>query len=153
MKLTFIVSEKFIRLDDEAFGNIKEDLSWVPSNVHAVIWNDTVGRIEYKNAPSEVINELGIYEQALEIFDAEKQRRFREQLVEEELREASRDYWKEFRNERNRKLIECDWTQLSDSPITKQKKQEWAVYRQALRDLPENTNDPKNPEWPSSPSS
>jgi hypothetical protein len=151
MELAFIVSEKYIRLNDEAFGNIQEDLSWVPSNVHAVIWNDTVGRIEYKNAPSEVINELGIYEQALEIFDAEKQRRFREQLAEEELREASRDYWKEFRNERNRKLIECDWTQLSDSPITKQKKQEWAVYRQALRDLPENTNDPKNPEWPSTP--
>jgi hypothetical protein len=153
MELAFIVSEKYIRLNDEAFGNIQEDLSWVPSNVHAVIWNDTVGRIEYKNAPSEVIDELGIYEQALEMFDAEKQRRFREQLAEEELREASRDYWKEFRNERNRKLIECDWTQLSDSPITKQKKQEWAVYRQALRDLPENTNDPKNPEWPSSPSS
>ena len=151
MKLIFIVSEKFIRLDDESFLNIKEDLSWVPSNVHAVIWNDTVGRVEYKNAPSEVINELGIYEQALEIFDTEKQRRFREQLAEEELKEASRDYWKEFRNERNRKLIECDWTQLSDSPITKQKKQEWAVYRQALRDLPENTNDPKNPEWPSTP--
>jgi hypothetical protein len=151
MELAFIVSEKYIRLNDEAFGNIQEDLSWVPSNVHAVIWNDTVGRIEYKNAPSEVIDELGIYEQALEIFDAEKQRRFREQLAEEELREASRDYSKEFRNERNRKLIECDWTQLSDSPITKQKKQEWAVYRQALRDLPENTNDPKNPEWPSTP--
>ncbi len=151
MKLIFIVSEKFIRLDAESFYNIKEDLSWVPSNVHAVIWNDDAGYIEYKNAPKETIEELGIYEQALEIFDAEKQRRLRGQLAEEELREASRDYWKEFRNERNRKLIECDWTQLSDSPITKQKKQEWAVYRQALRDAPSNTNDPKNPEWPSTP--
>jgi hypothetical protein len=151
MKLAFIVSEKYIRLNDETFGNIQEDISWVPSNVHAVIWNDDAGYIEYKNAPKETIEELGIYEQALEIFDTEKQRRFREQLAEEELREASRDYWKEFRNERNRKLIECDWTQLSDSPITKQKKQEWAVYRQGLRDLPENTNDPKNPEWPSTP--
>ena len=53
MKLTFIVSEKFIRLDDEAFGDIKEDLSWVPSNVHAVIWNDDAGYIEYKNAHKE----------------------------------------------------------------------------------------------------
>ena len=153
MELAFIVSEKYIRLNDEAFGNIQEDLSWVPSNVHAVIWNDTVGRIEYKNAPSEVINELGIYEQALEIFDAEKQRRFREQLVEEELREASRDYWKEFRNERDFLLSQSDWTQGNDSPLNLQQKQEWVVYRQVLRDLPENTNDPKNPEWPSLPSS
>jgi len=153
MKLIFIVSEKFIRLDDESFLNIKEDLSWVPSNVHAVIWNDDAGYIEYKNAPKETIEELGIYEQALEIFDTEKQRRFREQLAEEELREASRDYWKEFRNERDFLLSQSDWTQGNDSPLNLQQKQEWVVYRQVLRDLPENTNDPKNPEWPSLPSS
>ena len=153
MKLIFIVSEKFIRLDDESFLNIKEDLSWVPSNVHAVIWNDDAGYIEYKNAPKETIEELGIYEQALEIFDTEKQRRVREQLAEEELREASRDYWKEFRNERDFLLSQSDWTQGNDSPLNLQQKQEWAVYRQVLRDLPENTNDPKNPEWPSLPSS
>jgi hypothetical protein len=153
MKLIFIVSEKFIRLDDESFLNIKEDLSWVPSNVHAVIWNDDAGYIEYKNAPKETIEELGIYEQALEIFDTEKQRRVREQLAEEELREASRDYWKEFRNERDFLLSQSDWTQGNDSPLNLQQKQEWVVYRQVLRDLPENTNDPKNPEWPSLPSS
>ena len=153
MKLIFIVSEKFIRLDDESFLNIKEDLSWVPSNVHAVIWNDDAGYIEYKNAPKETIEELGIYEQALEIFDTEKQRRDREQLAEEELREASRDYWKEFRNKRDFLLSQSDWTQGNDSPLNLQQKQEWVVYRQVLRDLPENTNDPKNPEWPSLPSS
>ena len=153
MKLIFIVSEKFIRLDDESFLNIKEDLSWVPSNVHAVIWNDDAGYIEYKNAPKETIEELGIYEQALEIFDAEKQRRLREQLAEEELREASRDYWKELRNKRDFLLSQSDWTQGNDSPLNLQQKQEWVVYRQVLRDLPENTNDPKNPEWPSLPSS
>ena len=152
MKLTFIVSEKFIRLDDEAFGNIKEDLSWIPSNVHAVIWNDDAGYIEYKNAPKEIIEDLGIYEQALETFNAEKQRRLREQLAEEELREASRDYWKELRNMRNYKLSVCDWTQGNDSPITEAKKQEWTLYRQKLRDLPDNTIDPKSPVWPLSPS-
>ena len=152
MKLLFIVSEKFIRLDDEAFGNIKEDLSWVPSNVHAVIWNDDAGHIEYKNAPKEIIEDLGIYEQALETFDAEKQRRLREQLAEEELREASRDYWKELRNKRDFLLSQSDWTQGNDSPLTLQQKEEWKIYRQALRDVPSNTIDPKRPVWPLSPS-
>ena len=152
MKLTFIVSEKFIRLDDEAFGNIKEDLSWVPSNVHAVIWNDDAGYIEYKNTPKEIIEDLGIYEQALETFDAEKQRRLREQLAEEELREASRDYWKELRNKRDFLLSQSDWTQGNDSPLTLQQKEEWKIYRQALRDVPSNTIDPKRPVWPLSPS-
>ena len=152
MKLTFIVSEKFIRLDDEAFGDIKEDLSWVPSNVHAVIWNDDAGYIEYKNAPKEIIEDLGIYEQALEVFDAEKQRRLREQLAEEELREASRDYWKELRNKRDFLLSQSDWTQGNDSPLTLQQKEEWKIYRQSLRDVPSNIIDPKSPVWPLSPS-
>ena len=42
------------------------------------------------------------------------------------------------RQERLSKLYICDWTQLADSPLTQSKKQEWAVYRQQLRDLPQN---------------
>lgn len=40
------------------------------------------------------------------------------------------------RNNRNTLLVESDWTQLSDSPLTDTKKTEWATYRQELRDLP-----------------
>jgi len=39
---------------------------------------------------------------------------------------------------RNGLLEESDWTQVNDSPLTTEKKAEWAVYRQALRDLPAN---------------
>lgn len=37
---------------------------------------------------------------------------------------------------RNQRLIECDWTQANDSPLSDEKKEEWRIYRQALRDLP-----------------
>jgi len=30
-----------------------------------------------------------------------------------------------------------DWTQLPDSPLTEEKKAEWAAFRQGLRDMPE----------------
>ena len=30
-----------------------------------------------------------------------------------------------------------DWTQLPDSPLTEEKRTEWATFRQALRDIPE----------------
>ena len=40
------------------------------------------------------------------------------------------------RSERNRLLAETDWTQVSDSPLSSDKKTEWANYRTALRDLP-----------------
>ena len=153
MKITIIPIDKHIRIDDNSLSQIKEDMTWVPTNIHALQWYDTFGEIEYNDGtPNEIIEELGIYEQALETFDAEKQRRLREQLAEEELIEASRDYWKELRNMRNYKLSVCDWTQGNDSPITEAKKQEWTLYRQKLRDLPDNTIDPKRPVWPLSPS-
>ena len=34
-------------------------------------------------------------------------------------------------------LNTTDWTQLADAPLTDVEKQEWTIYRQTLRDLPE----------------
>ena len=47
------------------------------------------------------------------------------------------DSW--FRAERNKRLSDCDWTQTNDCQLSETKIQEWKVYRQALRDLPETT--------------
>lgn len=54
----------------------------------------------------------------------------------------------ELRAIRDRMLRESDWTQLPDAPVNAQA---WAAYRQALRDLPENTPDPADPVWPNIP--
>ena len=54
------------------------------------------------------------------------------------------------RSKRNQLLAETDWTQSRD--VTLPNDAEWAAYRQALRDLPENTTDPANPVWPTKPS-
>lgn len=56
--------------------------------------------------------------------------------------------WEVLRKERNAYLSACDWTQVIDAPVDQQA---WANYRQALRDLPENTVDPFNPVWPTKP--
>ena len=45
-------------------------------------------------------------------------------------------------------LAASDWTQTADSPLTDEKKAEWATYRQTLRDLP--STDPIV--WPTEPS-
>jgi len=41
------------------------------------------------------------------------------------------------RIERKMLLTACDWTQLADSPLTLEQKEAWQLYRQQLRDLPE----------------
>lgn len=55
--------------------------------------------------------------------------------------------WAVVRTERNKLLADCDWTQLPDAPVDAA---EWAVYRQALRDVTSQAN-PDNIEWPVSP--
>ena len=50
--------------------------------------------------------------------------------------EYTPDMFPIIRNMRNGLLEESDWTQLNDSPLSDLKKQEWATYRQELRDLP-----------------
>ena len=58
----------------------------------------------------------------------------------------------EFREERNKRLAETDWTQVNDSPLSDSKKTEWQTYRQALRDMPSQDGfDPFNPTYPTAP--
>jgi len=52
------------------------------------------------------------------------------------------------RQRRNQLLTETDYLALSDVTMT----DEMRSYRQALRDLPANTEDPANPVWPTKPS-
>ena len=40
-----------------------------------------------------------------------------------------------FRQMRNQKLLESDWTRIDDCGISTSKKAEWAKYRQELRDI------------------
>ena len=61
-------------------------------------------------------------------------------------------YLEGFREERNKRLAETDWTQVSDSPLSESKKTEWQTYRQKLRDMPSQEGfDPLNPTYPTEP--
>ena len=60
--------------------------------------------------------------------------------------------WVELRKLRTNALAESDWTQIRDVTLSEEKANEWLAYRQALRDLPSNTEDPTNPVWPVAPS-
>jgi hypothetical protein len=52
--------------------------------------------------------------------------------------------WTVIRVERNKLLVESDWTQLPDAPVDAAA---WATYRQALRDVTDQAN-PFNIVWP-----
>ena len=52
----------------------------------------------------------------------------------------------EIRLMRNKLLMESDWTQLSDSPLSQEERDLWSIYRQELRDIPESV--PSNTSFP-----
>jgi hypothetical protein len=59
--------------------------------------------------------------------------------------------WSALRTQRNLLLAQSDWTQFNDSPLSSDKKAQWAEYRQHLRDLPDEVQDPLSVTWPSLP--
>mgnify|MGYP006423589697 CR=1 FL=1 len=79
-----------------------------------------------------------------EIVDGQIAGKEASQIEAEEVTRA----WDVLRAERTAKLVKTDWTQMQDAPVDQAA---WAAYRQALRDLPENTNDPRSPDWPAKP--
>jgi hypothetical protein len=62
--------------------------------------------------------------------------------------EATTKLMDELRSHRDLLLKSSDWTQVPDAPVDQAT---WATYRQQLRDLPNNTEDPANPTWPTKP--
>jgi len=92
------------------------------------------------------------------VFDADGNQIVIDQtLVDAAAVELQAEYqWKELRQKRNRLLAETDWVSMKalDASIDGlgiQLPQVWMDYRQALRDLPANTTDPANPDWPVKP--
>lgn len=55
------------------------------------------------------------------------------------------------RNRRNDLLSRSDWTQMPDVQINPDLRQQWATYRQALRDIPSQPGFPHTVVWPQAP--
>lgn len=63
---------------------------------------------------------------------------------------ATEHQWEAVRTDRNKRLYDCDWTQLPDAPLGVEEKAAWQVYRQALRDVTTQV-DPFGITWPEAP--
>jgi hypothetical protein len=72
--------------------------------------------------------------------------------VETEAEITLEEHWKNLRRKRNKLLAETDHYFLRDRILTPDNELEMSIYRQNLRDLPQNTIDPSNPSWPIRPS-
>lgn len=69
-----------------------------------------------------------------------------EDLTDEERATVTVERSREVREIRNELLKSSDWTQLKD--ISNERSQLFSIYRQALRDVPNQAGFPWNVEWP-----
>ncbi|HEB4994548.1 TPA: phage tail assembly chaperone [Aeromonas hydrophila subsp. hydrophila] len=60
--------------------------------------------------------------------------------------------WSHLKQYRDFLLAETDYTQVADNPMPKEKKAEFAEYRQKLRDIPQTFEDPDSVVFPEKPS-
>ena len=74
--LIIVTEDKLIGIGTTILSGIGTDMSWIPSDVHAVHWNGTSGEIEYNDGkPNLSISSIGIYSQAETTFNNEIKRR------------------------------------------------------------------------------
>lgn len=69
--------------------------------------------------------------------------------TQEEIDIKIENQWEQIRVARNEILTQCDWTILSDSPVSSSI-EEWKTYRQQLRDITNQSN-PFEVVWPTQP--
>ena len=124
--------------------------------IRAIIYNTTTGKIKcvHRNDEDLIQYRVDEGESWIESYEDVEGKyvvngvltpRPQSELDAEALEEA----WAALRRKRIFFLRESDWTQVPDAPVDSTA---WSVYRQELRDLPANTTDPRNVEWPVPPS-
>lgn len=116
---------------------------------------DSEGEIErievnytiYESPPPNINHFTQIIDESSSGWRAEGNKRIREWVF---IDLPTPEIWDRVRIYRNGLLNSSDWTQVMDRPDDEFKR-EWAIYRQKLRDIPQNCEDPRKITWPEQP--
>jgi len=65
--------------------------------------------------------------------------------------ERHKDEWIAVKEQRNKLLLACDWTQLPDIQMSDEARYMWKVYRKALRDITDRFKSPNEVIFPELP--
>jgi hypothetical protein len=109
-----------------------------------ISWYDSDGNIKFvQSAVTEGLEDAP--EEGLNFIVGEPSGIVGARVVDGEIVEGTVNYemplQAQVRFIRNSDLSKSDWTQAADSPLSEEKKTEWANYRQQLRDMPNNLGD------------
>lgn len=147
MRLTIIPSDNTVCVSGVCYAPLDLSACSVPPNIHALQWYETSGQIEIYNGniyEVQKITELPVWGASCANIWQIKDDQIKAPPTKEQLDDIAKGL-------RFNLLSTSDWTQLSNAPLTDAKKQEWAVYRQSLRDITSQLNYPFEINWPVAP--
>jgi hypothetical protein len=96
---------------------------------------------KYQTIQQEIVEVDGVWTRRINVLEGDE-RHIR--IVDNHTTTTARKY-------RDELLAASDWTQMPDSPLSEEKKAEWAEYRQALRDITADEAFPTYHQMPSKP--
>ena len=118
---------------------VNDDLIMHP--YYSIVFAETVR--ELMENPPETFGHSGSWDTIT--FPEDGYEKPPKELFEERFKQNYRNEgFRILREERNKLLNETDWTDQYNI-------EEWEVYRQILRDIPTNIEDPETPIWPEQP--
>lgn len=110
---------------------------------HKIVWANFLKRTEVEAEGGNTCF-YSLVGSSVELTNEEKDKA----LLLEQVKKSA--YSDAVRKERNKLLLESDWTQIADSPLNQSQKDSWAQYRQQLRDITKQQEFP-NVVWPNKP--
>ena len=119
-----------------------------PANLHALQWHDSAGHIEYTDGQPNRPLTSADYDAVVAPFVALWQAEY-DRLEEERNRPLTPEKKAELiRQQRDDLLSETDYLMMPDYPMSELARENLKVYRQALRDVPEQPGFPNSVVWP-----
>ena len=156
MRVTIIPADQLVVIDGTSVTI--DNMPIVDESIHAVQWYETNGTIEHKDTSNtnnvvlthiEEITELSSFQEIIDIatvkIAADKIIAAEKEIVTSEMIIARA------RQDRDFRLTQSDWTQLSDVALSSNQLAQWKEYRQQLRDITLQTDFPTNIVWPEKP--
>ena len=142
--VTVVPEDKMIIVDKQA---LRFDFA-APANLHALQWHDSAGHIEYTDGQPNRPLTSADYDAVVAPFVALWQAEY-DRLEEERNRPLTPE--KKvllIRQQRDALLSETDYLMMPDYPMSELARENLKVYRQALRDVPEQPGFPNSVVWP-----
>ena len=142
--VTVVPEDKMIIVDKQA---LRFDFA-APANLHALQWHDSAGHIEYTDGQPNRPLTSADYDAVVAPFVALWQAEY-DRLEEERNRPLTPEKKAELiRQQRNALLSATDYRMMPDYPMSELCRENLKLYRQLLRDIPEQPGFPNSVVWP-----